>query len=100
MIELYLRVTKAVIEQVARSDANQRQIAVPWSHEVEQVVGYPSKNKPVKIRVAGLFELLMGDTGAIWSSHQHTAQQVRNFDLLYELLSQYPDQAATFDLRF
>jgi hypothetical protein len=63
------------------------------------MVGSPSKHMPVRILVGGLFELLIGDTSAIWASHQKTPQQTRNFDLLYELLSEYPDEIATFELK-
>jgi len=55
-----------------------------------------AKNK-VNIAIGGIINLVVGDTHAIWHSHNNTTeQQMKNFERLFPLLANNPDKEVKF----
>jgi hypothetical protein len=46
--------------------------------------------------VNGVFELSVGDSGAIWGAHQGAGLQAEDFASLFDLLARRPDLPVTF----
>lgn len=78
-----LAVTSKVLRQ-AQGNPNQRQI------------GTARKYNRIPLTVGDRGQLAVGDTGAIWYSHQGTSSQVARFQALYEELARDPDQRVRF----
>lgn len=94
MGKICLKVTAKVIEH-SKGSINQRQIALTKpSESIVNVIKGCSKNNKVNIEFAGAFELTVGDTGAIWRSHND--ENLEHFDGLYELLCLSPDKEFMF----
>ena len=89
-IKITLKVTSKVISHVINAQSkNQEQIAlkVVSGQLLEQKHNITKSNK-VDILVANQMTLTLGDTSAIWKSHQ--SDQV-DFNVLFEFLSTKPD---------
>ena len=92
-----LAVTDRVVQQVAAGHAYQRQLAVQdASPDLRALIDTASANNQVPIAVCGVFELSIGDTGAIWGSHQNVGHQAYDFADLYALLARRPNVPVTF----
>ena len=92
-----LAVTKSVVREVNAGRAYQRQIAIRGgSPELLAVIRKASARNRVAVAVNGVFQLSVGDTGAIWEKHQGRGRQAEDFTSLYELLARRPEQPVTF----
>ncbi|HDY7512065.1 TPA: hypothetical protein RQJ57_004338 [Vibrio vulnificus] len=90
MNKITLKVTSKVISHVINAQSkNQEQIAlkVVSGQLLEQKHNITKSNK-VDILVANQMTLTLGDTSAIWKSHQ--SDQV-DFNVLFDFLSTKPD---------
>jgi hypothetical protein len=97
MQHITLAVTGRVIQQVQVSDDSQRQLAIQGaSPDLGALIETASGGNRVTIAVCGTFELSIGDTGAIWGSHQAAGHQVDDFADLYRLLARRPDVPVRF----
>ncbi len=92
-----LAVTKSVVREVNAGRAYQRQIAIRGgSPELLAVIRKASARNRVAVAVNGVFQLSVGDTGAIWGKHQGRGRQAEDFASLYGLLARRPEQPVTF----
>ncbi|CAM2858417.1 hypothetical protein [Vibrio neptunius] len=95
MSVINLKITSRVLDHVANvGHSSRKQIA----YEVVDGQLYErnseiNKRHKVTIKVANQITLTLGDTSAIWFSHQTEPAQ---FEALYQLLSIEPDQAHSF----
>lgn len=92
-----LKVTQRVLKQ-SSTKLNQRQIAVPNtdSKGLTQILSSAKKDNKIELRIDGRIHLLMGDTHAIWRSHNASDDGAQAFDELFEKLSQTPDKVHDF----
>jgi len=92
-----LAVTKNVVREVIAGGTFERQIAIRGgSPELLASIRKASARNRVAVAVNGIFELSIGDTGAIWEKHQARGRQAEDFSSLYDLLSRRPEQPVTF----
>lgn len=82
-----LRVTQRVIEQVNVRGASQMQLTT---------IGLPAGSKTAPVRVTIVFEgepysLVVGDTHAVWRSHQDK-ETLQGFESLFAQLAESPDR--------
>ena len=97
MPHIKLKVTQKVLEQVERVGTSQMQIAIKGgSEDIEKAVLGANRDNKIVIPVSGTFLLVVGDSGAIWLSHQVTKTQTNDFQNLYQLLARRPDYVVTF----
>lgn len=97
MPQITLRVTGPVIQQVQDGRPFQRQLAIQdASPDLGVLIGAASSVNRVRIAICGVFELSIGDTSAIWGSHQAAGLQADDFSNLYELLARRPNVPVTF----
>ncbi|MEI6236796.1 MAG: hypothetical protein WCT04_27365 [Planctomycetota bacterium] len=101
MPHITLAVTQAVLAQVAKPSGGpkQRQIAIRNSSPTlaAQIATASAKAGVfITVNVSGQFALVVGDTGAVWASHQANGMQSLDFNDLYTLLSRRPDINVTF----
>jgi hypothetical protein len=97
MAYITLAVTSGVIQQVKAGGPSQRQIAIrDASPELLAPIRAASKTSGVLIAINGVFDLSVGDTGAIWGVHQTAGFQPDDFTSLYDLLARRPEQQVTF----
>ena len=90
-------VTTPVIQQVNSGNQFQRQLAIrDASPELRALVGQATGKNRVDVSVCGTFKLSVGDTGAIWATHQDDGIQADDFTDLYSLLSRRPDVPVKF----
>jgi len=95
MPSITLTVTQKVLNHTA-TVPNQRQIAVQKpSEEIEPLVKTLTKNNQKIIRLGGLIMLKMGDSGAIWLSHNQDHEA--DFNALFAILALHPDQGMRFE---
>ena len=91
-----LAVTSKVLRP-AQCNPNQRQIAIRGASEgIQTQIGTARKYNRIPLTVGDRGQLAVGDTGAIWYSHQGTSSQVARFQALYEELVRDPDQRVRF----
>ena len=92
MNEVKLKVTSNVLRQVKQEDKwHQAQIAV-----TSPTFGANSKNRK-EIVLGGVIKLAVGDTHAIWYSHNKTTDtQMKDFKKLFFLLANHPDEEMKF----
>jgi transcriptional regulator with XRE-family HTH domain len=96
-VSITLTVTKSVVREVNGGRAYQRQIAIRGgSPELLAVIRKASARNRVAVAVNGVFQLSVGDTGAIWEKHQGRGRQAEDFTSLYDLLARRPEQPVTF----
>ena len=89
-----LRVTQAVLVS-SEFAINQRQIAVSEpTGGLGEVIAHVNGNNRKWLRLGDSLILVIGDTGAIWRSHNQEYQQ--DFDRLFEFLAKNPDQKVKF----
>lgn len=94
---LTLAVTKNVLREVQAGRQHQRQIAIRGgSPALLAVLDEASDRKRIAVALNGVFQLLIGDTRAIWEAQQSEALQAEDFKNLYELLARRPEQPVTF----
>jgi hypothetical protein len=97
MAHITLTVTKRVIQQVNDVRPTQRQIAIRGaSPELLALIRSASASNRVPVAVNGVFDLSVGDTGAIWGVHQRAGLQSEDFASFYGLLARRPDKPVTF----
>ena len=95
MAEISLSVTKAVLDHAKAPHEKERQIAYKEaSADISARLGEVTKQKHVKLRLAGRITLVVGDRGAIWRAHNE--QYAKDFDALFAFLAQYPSQPMRF----
>ncbi|ELV8644547.1 TPA: hypothetical protein RQL13_004481 [Vibrio vulnificus] len=90
MNKVTLKVTSKVILHISNSKAkNQEQIALKvLSGQLLELKDQITKSTRVDILVANQITLTLGDTSAIWKTHQTNPAE---FDLLFNFLSNKPD---------
>ena len=87
--------TKAVLDYTKGPREKERQIAYTTaSANIAARLSEVTKQKHVKVRLAGRITLVVGDRGAIWRAHNE--QYARDFDALFTFLAQYPSQPMRF----
>ena len=92
-----LAVTQSVVREVNAGRTFQRQIAIRGgSPELLAAIRKASARNRIAVAVNGVFELSVGDTGAIWEKHQAHGRQAEDFTSLFDLLSRRPEQPVTF----
>jgi transcriptional regulator with XRE-family HTH domain len=92
-----LAVAKNVVREVTAGRKFQRQIAIrDGSPQLLAAIRKASARNRIAVAVNGVFELSVGDTGAIWEKHQARGRQAEDFTSLYDLLSRRPEQPITF----
>jgi CobQ-like glutamine amidotransferase family enzyme len=97
MPHITLAVTDRVIQQVGGGHGYQRQLAVRGaSPDLRALIATASAHNRVHVAICGVFELSIGDTGAIWGSHQAAGHQADDFAGLYALLETRPNVPVTF----
>jgi hypothetical protein len=97
MKHITLAVTEAVVHQVQNAGKSQRQIAIrDASPELLASIQNATAVEPTTICMLNAFELVVGDTSAIWPSHQQTQTQAEDFRSIYELLERRPDHSVRF----
>jgi hypothetical protein len=97
MHHITLAVSQRVLDQVYAGDFFQRQLAIrDASPEIAAQVGQASSKNRVEVAVCGVFVLSVGDTSAIWGTHQSEGTQFQDFDDLFSLLARRPDMPVTF----
>ncbi len=95
MAEISLAVTKAVLDYTKAPREKERQIAyTAASADIAARLGEVTRQKHVKVRLAGRITLVVGDRGAIWRAHNE--QHANDFDALFAFLAQYPSQPMRF----
>lgn len=92
-----LAVAEGVKREVNAGRTYQRQIAIRGgSPELLAVIRKASARNRVAVAVNGVFQLSVGDNGAIWEKHQEPGRQAEDFTNLYNLLARRPEQPVTF----
>lgn len=92
-----LAVAEGVTREVNAGRTYQRQIAIRGgSPELLAVIRKASARNRVAVAVNGVFQLSVGDNGAIWEKHQEPGRQAEDFTNLYNLLARRPEQPVTF----
>ena len=92
-----LAVTKNVVREVNAGRTFQRQIAIQGgSPQLLAAIRKASARNRIAVAVNGVFQLSVGDTGAIWEKHQARGRQAEDFTSLYDLLSRRPEEPITF----
>ncbi len=88
------KVTSKVLQQVQKAPG-QKQIAVTWPDgSLAVLIRAANRRDRVRIRIADVLLLELGDTSAIWRSHNDQFQS--SFDSLYAFLSRHPDEEFRF----
>lgn len=94
MQEIKLKVTSGVIRHIMAQNPrnwNQAQIAIINPPIVANA------QKRVEIKLGGSISLIVGDTHAIWHSHNAISEtQRKDFESLFFLLANHPDQPVAF----
>ena len=98
MDTVMLKVTRKVLAQSQKSP-DQRQIAISDAScpELKAKLETAGKNRKIRLLLAKRISLWMGDTGAIWYSHNHASKKNQeDFDQLFSLLAHHPDAPFQF----
>ncbi|MGA3259901.1 MAG: hypothetical protein ABSE35_13545 [Bryobacteraceae bacterium] len=92
-----LAVTGPVIREVSAGNSYQRQIAIrDASPGLLAIIRAATGGGRALVAVNGVFELSVGDSGAIWGAHQGAGLQAEDFASLFDLLARRPDLPVTF----
>lgn len=96
MKTISLAVTMKVASYLAvNPDLRERQIAIKdTSPEIRTALDKATKTNPIKIRLGQRIALVVGDTHAIWRSHN--MDNLAEYDLLFDLLALRPDELMHF----
>ena len=90
MTQITLLVTRAVKERDVPERIKERQIAYRSpSADIAPSLKTANAERRIPIRLGGFVDLAVGDTGAIWRSHNVGQDQA--FDKLFDLLSSRPE---------
>jgi hypothetical protein len=93
--EISLYVTPGVTDRMATAPAHQHQIAYNEpSRDIAQRLRQVTGQQRVTVRLGGLVVLEVGDTGAIWRSHNE--RHTDDFEALFHLLARYPGRPMRF----
>lgn len=96
MPHITLCVTNAVLAHVTAGHETQRQIAIrEASPEIVHALAGATADHRMEVNVNGNFPLTVGDTNAIWESHQ-TGTQTADFADLFSLLARRPGTNVRF----
>lgn len=92
METITLKVTSGVLNHANNSKQwNQTQIAIVKPKFKANAAS------PVNISIGGVINLVVGDTHAIWHSHNNDSElQKKNFERLFALLANNPDKEVEF----
>jgi hypothetical protein len=97
MPSITLAVTTPVIRQINEGNEYQKQLAIrDVSPDMRALVGKANAKNKVVVAVCGIFELSVGDNGAIWGTHQAPGAQLNDFTNFYSLLARRPDVSVKF----
>ena len=97
MPSITLAVTTPVIQQVNGGNEYQKQLAIrDASTDLRVLIDTANAENRVSVTVCGVFELVVGDTDAIWGVHQDLGVQADDFSNLYSLLARRPDVSVKF----
>jgi hypothetical protein len=96
MNTISLAVTKKVVSYLAENpDVRERQIAIKdVSPEIRSALDTATKDNRVSILLGVRINLVVGDTHAIWRSHN--MDNLAEYDLLFDLLALRPDAHMLF----
>jgi hypothetical protein len=95
MAEISLYVTRDVVNHVATTPANQQQITYrDVTADIAGRLREATRENRVQLRLGNLLILNVGDTGAIWRSHND--DRSCDFDSLFSMLARYPDRPMRF----
>ena len=94
MPEITLVVTQAVLTHTAQRPAEQQIAIRSATPDIWPIISQLTRTNQATITLGGCIDLAVGDPGAIWRAHN--AQQVQDFEALFNLLARRPDQ----DMRF
>jgi hypothetical protein len=95
MPEISLYVTRGVVEHSTVTAADQRQIAYrEASADIAERLRAANRDHRVVLQLGDLVLLTVGDTSAIWRSHNK--ERAADFDALFEMLARYPDRPMRF----
>jgi hypothetical protein len=96
MPEIRLCVTLNVLNQLNNGNNFQRQLAIRRaSDDIDTLIRTASAENRIQVDLLDVFTLVIGDTSAIWASHQQ-GQMLQDFNDLFSLLSRRPDTDVTF----
>ncbi len=98
MDTVMLKVTRKVLAQ-SQNSPDQRQIAISDASNPELKAQFEmaGKNRKIRLLLARRISLCMGDTGAIWYSHNRASKKNQDdFDQLFLLLAHHPDAPFQF----
>jgi hypothetical protein len=99
MPTIKLRVTQAVVSRVNAGHTGEQQIAYRTdSPEIRQRLAQVRRHQRVNAEIGGSLGLVVGDTGAIWRSH-NADRHAADFDWLYEFLAHRPGTELEFTCR-
>lgn len=90
-----LKVTSKVLQQTTVSNAQEQIAVVQVPDHLKALFSGINKNNRKKIRIGSVLELNVGDTHAIWGTHN---ENYEDFSNLFNFLSKYPDKAFGFAL--
>ncbi len=95
MNQISMKVTVKALKHInSITSKNQQQIAIKAiSGDLSSIVGTLNKSCKVNIKVSNQLLLSLGDTTAIWRSHQETPE---DFDMLFKMLQCKPDKEFIF----
>ena len=98
MDTVMLKVTQKVLAQSQKSP-DQRQISISDASSTELKAQFETagKNRKIRLLLAKRISMWMGDTGAIWYSHNRASKKNQDdFDQLFSLLAHHPDAPFQF----
>lgn len=94
MAEISLYVTPGVVDHTSATPAHQQQIAFKdATPDIAAQLRAANRNRHVRLQLGGLLTIAVGDTGAMWRSHNHDSG---DFDALFRLLGRYPGKPMRF----
>jgi hypothetical protein len=93
-----LYVTEKIRNYADKTGTNSRQIAFRDPSPDLHLANPPATSgEQVLLAVNGVFKLSVGDTYAIWATHQSAGIQAEDFTSLYDLLARRPECQVRFE---
>jgi hypothetical protein len=93
--EISLYVTPGVTDRMSTAPAHQHQIAYNEpSQDIAPRLREVNGQQRASVRLGGLVVLEVGDTGAIWRTHNE--RHADDFEALFQLLARYPGRSMRF----
>ncbi|MDX2493695.1 MAG: hypothetical protein QNK27_01910 [Desulfuromusa sp.] len=94
METIYLKVTSKAICHIGETDT-QKHISIKTSSTLlKEKIKSANKANIMAVRIANSINLKLGDTGAIWRSHNQ--EHENELDTLFRFLCNYPNQEFEF----